>query len=241
MATSSIYNIRKLAEAIHDRLEDKAFPMTKIFKPHANAFIATQTAYEKAAVATEEAERARDDALERIGQADDALDASLDTYADDLSGAKLGPRQNPFKPFSKYAPSALKALPYATEPKAVRALVAEVAKKKPPSTVAKAGAACLARCVAVEKALSGFGKPTSAYQKALAARDAQLPELQKALKTLKTHAASAFADDASTLTALFAPPDTVQAPKQRRRKKAAKIAPDAAKPPSDGAVAENNP
>ncbi|MFT3768824.1 MAG: hypothetical protein QM820_25550 [Minicystis sp.] len=206
--------------------------MQKTFKTHAKVFIAIQTQFEAAAVAAEKAERARDDALAVVGQADEALDGSIDTYADDLSAAKLGPRQNPFKPFSKHPPSAMKALPYATEPKAVRALVAEVSKKKPPANVVKSGAACLARCTAVEKALKDLGKPASAYQKALAARDALLPGLQKAIKTLKTHAASAYADDEATVKALFAPPDAVQAPKVRRLKttKQAKPAPAPAKP-----------
>ncbi len=218
MTTGSIFTLRKHAEAIRDRLEDKAFTKNAGFKPHAKAFIAVQTKFDAAATAAEKAESTRDDALGRVGQEDEALDKSLDEYADAVSAAKLGPRQNPFKPFSKHAPSALKELPYAKEPAAVRALVAEVAKKKPPAAVTKAASVCLKRCGAVEKALKDFGKPAAAYQKALAARDALLPELQKGMKTLKTHAASAFADDALSLAALFAPPDTLQVPKQRRKK-----------------------
>lgn len=234
MAKRVRHDIRKVAQAIRDRLDDKAFPMTKGFGAYAKPFVATQTTYEKAAIAVEIASSGRDDALELLGQEDGGLDVSLDTYADDISAAKLGPRQNPFKPFSKYSPSAMKALPYATEPKEVRALVAEVAKKSPPPAVVKAGANCLAKCSAVEKALKDFGKPVAAYQKALATRDALLPDLQKALKTLKIHAASAFADDQSTLSALFAPPDAVVAPKQQRRKKAA---PAGAKTASGGSPA----
>ncbi len=220
MATSSISTLRKHAEAIAERLEDKAFAKDAGFKPHAKNFIAIQTKFEAAAINAEKAEGARDVALELVGREDEALDTSLDGYADALSAAKLGPRLNPFKPFSKYALSVLKELPYAKEPVQVRALVAEVVKKKPPAAVTKAGALCLKRCAAVEKALKAFGKPAAAYQKELATRDALLPELQKGLKTLKTHAASVFAGDAVTLAALFAPPDALQVPRQRRKKAA---------------------
>jgi hypothetical protein len=218
MKKSSIHTLRKQAEAVRDRLEDKAFSTPTGFKPHVKTFIAIQTKFEAAAIAAEQAESARDDALALVGDEDTALDTSLDDYADAVSAAKLGPRVNPFKPYSRHAPSALKDLPYAKEPAEVRDLVAAVAKKKPPVAVTKAGAVCLKRCAAVEKALKDFGKPAAAYQKALATRDAILPELQKALKTLKTHAASAFADDAATLATLFAPPEALQAPKQRRKK-----------------------
>jgi hypothetical protein len=216
MAKSARSDLRKQAEAIRNRLEDKAFPMKAAFKPHAKAFIAVQTQFEATSAVVDEAEQAKSDALDTIGEADDALDASLDIYADEISREKLGPRQNPFKPFSKHPPSAMKILAYANEVEAVRDLVAEVAKKKPPASVVKAGATCLARGAAVDKALKAYGKPATAYQKALKERDARLPELQKALKTLKVHAASAYADDEATLETLFAPPEAVQAPKQRR-------------------------
>lgn len=232
MAKTARSDLRTLAEAIRDRLEDKAFPMKAAFKPHAKTFIAVATHFEAAAATVDEAEQGKSDALDAIGESDEALDASLDTYADELSREKLGPRLNPFKPFSKHPPSAMKNLAYANEVEAVRELVAEVAKKKPPAPVTKAGAACLARAAAVDKALKAYGKPATAYQKALKERDARLPELQKAIKTLKVHAASAYADDAATLATLFAPPEAVQAPSPRRapRKKAANGAPEAQAP-----------
>jgi hypothetical protein len=222
MAKSSRSDLRSQAAAIHDRLQDKDFPMNAAFKPRAQAFVVVATAFEASAAAVDAAEQEKSDALDAIGAADDGLDASLDAYADALSAAGLGPRLNPFKPFSKHSPSALKALAYAKEAEAARALVAAVAKKSPPAAVKKAGAGILARCTEVEKALKAYGKPSTAYQKALAVRDARLLEVQKAIKALKTHAASAYADDEATVKALFAPADAVQAPKQRRAKKAAK-------------------
>jgi len=220
MAKRARSDLRTQAAVIRDRLEDKSFPTNPAFKPHAKGFIAIQTKLEAAASAVDDTDAAKADGLAAIGEADDQLDASLDAYADALSAAKLGPRLNPFKPFSKRSPSVMKDLPYAVEPDAVRALVAAVANKNPPAAVKKASAACLAKCAAVEKALAAYGKPASAYHKAVATRDALLPDMVKAIKALKTHAASAYADDAATLKALFAPPEAVQAPKQRRAKKA---------------------
>lgn len=233
MAKSARSDLRRLAAAIRGRLDDDDFPMMPAFRAPAKAFSTTQTKFEAASAAVDEAESAKSDALAAVGEADDSLDASLDDYADDLSAAKLGPRQNPFKPFSKHSPSAMKDLPYAVEPKEVRALVAAVAKKNPPAAVKKAGTACLAKCTAVEKALAAYAKPASAYHKAVVARDALLPEMQKAIKTLKTHAASAYAEDEATLKALFAPPAAVLAPKLRRPRKAKPTNGAPAKPPSD--------
>ena len=111
----------------------------------------------------------------------------------------------------------MKVLAYANEVKAVRELVTAVEKKKPGAAVLKAGKLCLTRAAAVEKALAEYGKPATAYTVALAARDALAPDLQKALKALKTHAASAYAGDPATLKALFAPAEAVQAPKAKRK------------------------
>lgn len=218
MARNARADLRKQVESIRKRLEQKGFPMKPAFKPHAKLFIALQSRFEAAAAAVDDADAAKKDALQAVGEADAALDAALDVYADELSRAGLGPRLNPFKPFSKYTPSAMKELAYATEPKEVRSLVTAVGKKKPPQAVTKASATCLARCKDVEKALDAYGAPSSAHKKALATRDALSLDMQKATKTLKKHAGSAYADDEATLQALFARPDAVEAPKRRRAK-----------------------
>lgn len=214
--------LRSYAGDIRDRLESKSAPMPKTMAPYAKAFIAVQAPFEHAAVVADDAETATHEALALVGKADDDLDAGVDDYADEVSGAKLGPRQNPFKPFSRYSPSVLEELPYSDEPTEVRALVAAVAKKSPPKAVVAGGATCLARCTAVEKRLKAYGTCSVAQVKALAARDLLKPGMQKAIKTLKTHAGSVLADDPAALEALFAPTTTLQAPKARRPKKPAR-------------------
>jgi hypothetical protein len=241
MAKTVRSDLRILAATVRARLEDKDFPMTAGFKPHAKAFIAEQTTFDAAAAAVDAAEEAKHDALALVGSADDELDTSVDGYADALSQHALGPRLNPFKPFSKYPPSKVKDLAYAIEVEVVRAIVAAVDKQKPPAAVIKAGKACLAHAAAVEKALAAYGKPATAYQKALAQRDARMPEMQKALKTLKKHAASAYADDEATVTSLFAPPEAVQAPKKRRPKSAKKAAAKSAKKTTAGSLPNGAP
>jgi len=216
MAKTARSDLRTQAATVRARLGDKAFPMKATFKPHVKTFIATQTKFEASAAAIDAAEQAKRDALAAVGEADDDLDGSVDAYADELSHDGLGPRLNPFKPFSKRSPSEVKEMAYATEVEVVRAVVAAVDKKKPPAAVKKAGKACLAKAAAVEKALAGYGKTATAYQRALVDREARMPEMQKALKTLKAHAASAYADDEATVKTLFAPPEAMQAPKKRR-------------------------
>lgn len=220
MTVVSIRGERAHAAAIATRLGDKGLGAGKKLGAHAKPFLDLQARFEAASAEADAAEVARSEALAAIGALDDALDASVDEYADAVSAAKLGPRANPFSPFSKYSPTKLKDRPYAEEPNDVRALVAAVGKKGPPAAVVAAGKACLARCAAVEKALAAYTKPTAAYEKALAARNAVLPDLLKAKKTLRVHAAAALIDDPATLKALFAKPTAVQAPKQRRAARA---------------------
>ena len=225
MTTGARSDLRILAEVIRDRLDDKAFVVKPAFKPHAKSFIAVQTKFASASALLDAAEQAKRD----------ALDAELDVYAGVVSSAGLGTRVRPCKAFTKLRVSDVKALAYAKEVDTVREIVAAVARTSPPANVTKAGTACLAKAAAVEKGLKAYSKPATAYQKALEQRDALLPELQKAIKTLKTHAASAYADDPATVKALFAPPEAVQAPKLRRapRKPKAGAAP---KPVTNGAV-----
>lgn len=217
MAKSSRSDVRTQAKTVRARLDDEAFPMKPEFKPHAKGFITTQTTYESAAAKADAAEQRKADALEAVGELDTVLDDGVDQYADTISANGLGTRQNPFKGFSKHSPGDMKVLAYANEVKAVRELVTAVEKKKPAAAVLKAGKLCLTRAAAVEKALAEYGKPATAYTVALAARDALAPDLQKALKALKTHAASAYAGDPATLKALFAPAEAVQAPKAKRK------------------------
>jgi hypothetical protein len=65
--------------------------------------------------------------------------------------------------------------------------------------------------------------------------------MQKAIKTLRTHAASAFVDDPASLEALFAPPEAVQAPKKQRAKKPAAAKMPAEAPKANGAAEGQSP
>jgi hypothetical protein len=76
--------------------------------------------------------------------------------------------------------------------------------------------------------LAKLTKPQAAFAKALAERDALLPEWSKALRTLRKHAAAAWDEDDGTYKALFAPLGAVQAPKKRRAKTKPAEAPVAA-------------
>ena len=139
--------------------------------------------------------------------------------ADKIVGAGLGTRKNPFESYSKYAPSKLTELPYAEEPKAIRALGVTLTKKKPPADVAKALAKSLKDATALEAALNKLIMPQAGYSKALGNRDALLPAWSKALGKLKKHAAAAWDEDVATYKAIFAPPGALQAPKKKRAKK----------------------
>jgi len=66
----------------------------------------------------------------------------------------------------------------------------------------------------------------------LAKRDLVLPERQK---RLRKHAESTYADGEATVTALFAAPEAVQAPRKRRAKREKKQAED--KQVANGAAA----
>jgi hypothetical protein len=212
---------RKHAALIRDRLCNGVFEIPEGLEGHVARFGELQAAYEQAAVATDAARKARAAALAAIGTADAALDESIEGLADAVSAAKLGPRANPFRRYSKHPPSALKALAYAKGTRAVRALVRAIRAVEPPPAVKKAAAACLARCAAVEAAIEAHVGPAAAYAVALAARDALLPGLQKGIKTLKLHAASAWVDAPGRFKAVFAPPSAIEAPKKRRARKAA--------------------
>lgn len=179
------------------------------------ALRSSHTGFDAAAAAAERAREARDAALDDVGDADDALDARIDDLATELVGARLGSRQNPLEAFSRHTPSALVALPYATEAKEVASIVAKIAKKRPPAPVAKAAAASGKAAKAVDAALKALTKPQAAYTKALAARDALLPALNKAIRKLKKHAAAAWDEDEATYKAVFARPAAVQAPTKR--------------------------
>jgi hypothetical protein len=220
MAGTNISEHRSYGQAVLDRLADT--PLPPALKPSVTAFTKAHGAYDAAAVLTDSAREKRDLALDLIGDLDDTFDTGAGQLADKMVGAGLGKRTNPFAGLSKHSPSQLTSLPYADEPKAMRALITEIQKKNPPAEVKKAIARCLKDATALESALDKLTKPQAAFAKALAARDALLPTWTKALRSLKRQAAAAWDDDEATYKAVFAPVGAVQAPKKARKKAPAK-------------------
>src|SRR5687767_11421833 len=121
MATTSIGEQRVYGRVVLERLGGAKAPAG--LKAQIAAFKKAHEGYEKAAASVEEERAKRDAAMDAVGDADDGFNASVSALADKIVGAGLGKRTSPFAAFSKLAPSALAALPYAEEPKAARALV----------------------------------------------------------------------------------------------------------------------
>ena len=219
MTTSSITEYRVQGAIVLERLSGTTVPIG--LKAYIAAFKKAHGDYEAAAAVTDAAREKRDLALEAVGETDDTFDTGINLLADKMVGAGLGTRKNPFADYSPHAPSKLTELPYAEEPKAIRALGVALTRKKPPADVAKALAKSLKDAAGLEVALNKLIKPQAAYSKALGDRDALLPAWAKALGKLKKHAAAAWDDDVATYKAIFAPPGAIQAPKKKRAKKTA--------------------
>ncbi|MEO7328827.1 MAG: hypothetical protein ABI193_09635 [Minicystis sp.] len=222
MATTNIREHRGYGQAVLDRLAGT--PIPPMLKPSVTAFTKTHGAYDAAAVLTDSARAKRDLALDLIGDIDDTFDIGANGLADKVVGAGLGKRQSPFAGLSKHSPSQLVSLPYAEEPKAIRALITALQKKNPPAEVKKAIARCLKDATALEGALGKLTQPQAAFAKAIATRDALLPAWTKALRSLKRQAAAVWDEDEATYKAVFAPVGAVQAPKKKTKKTPAKKA-----------------
>jgi len=219
MTTSSITKYRAQGAIILERLSGTTVPVG--LKAYIVAFKKAHDSYEAAAVVADTAREKRDLALDAVGETDDTFDTGINVLADKVVGAGLGARKNPFAAYSRYAPSKLAELPYAEEPKAIRALGIELTRKNPPADVAKALAKSLKDAAGLEVALNKLVKPQAAYSKALGDRDALLPAWAKALGKLKKHAGAAWDEDVATYKAIFAPPGAIQAPTKKRAKKTA--------------------
>jgi hypothetical protein len=215
---STIAKQRVQGAIILERLAGTTVPAA--LKPPIAAFRKSHGEYEAAAVVADTAREKRDQALDDVGEADHVFDAGVHYLGNKLVGAGLGTRKNPFAGLSNYTPSELTDLPYAEEPKAIRALGEALVRKDPPVEVTKALAASLKAAKAIEAALRALVKPQAAYSRALGARDALLPAWTKALGKLKKHAAAAWDDDPATYKATFAPPGAVHAPTKKKATKA---------------------
>jgi hypothetical protein len=225
-------DLRNLARAIVDRLATPTFKPPASLTADAKAFKSAATAFETAATKADAARGARDDQLVKVGDADAALDRSLDDLADAIVGAKLGKRSEPFAAFSKLSPSRMKELAYKKEVDAVAALLKAVDKSKPPKSVASVALAVKKNAARVSGELGALTGPAAASERALAARDALLPGLAKALGRFKIRAKAAWVDEPDKFKALFAPPTAVQAPKRPRKAKPAPPPPPQPPPPA---------
>jgi hypothetical protein len=224
MPKSAIEDHRALGSAVLARFEEAGVP--KALAPHATAFKKAHQAFEKAADVVDGAKKKRDAALGLVGDADTALDGTVDPLADKMIGAGLGTRRNAFGEASKHSPSALKALPYKTEIQAVRDLVDAVAAKGPPPDVKKCLEASSKAAAACEAALSKLTAPQAAYSRALGARDALLVPWTTTFSKLRANAKAVWHDEPATFDAMFAPPDKVQRPVKKRKKAKPKPAPN---------------
>jgi hypothetical protein len=204
-----------LGDVILERLGATTIPAA--VKKHVLDFKKSHAALAGANAAAETARGARDAALAAVGDADDALDAAIGVLRDKMIGAGMGNRTNPFSGFSSLTPTELTTIGYAREVKELRALAAKVKKAKPAADVAKQLAACEKLATGVETALAKLTKPQLALAKAMAARDALLPEWTKALGKLKRNAEAAWFEDRATYKAIFAAPSPVQETKKAKR------------------------
>ncbi len=147
MTTSSITKYRAQGAIILERLSGMTIPVG--LEPHIVSFKRLIATTKPPPWSPTRPAKARSRAR-RAGEADGTFDTGINVLADKLVGAGLGARKNPFEGYSKYAPSRLTDLPYAEEPKAIRALGAALAKKKPPTDVAKALAKSLRDAAGLE-------------------------------------------------------------------------------------------
>jgi hypothetical protein len=215
MSATNHTDHQTFGDVILERLGATTVPAS--VKKHVLDFKKSHAALAGANAAVEMARGVRDAALGAVGEADDALDAGIDTLRNKMIGAGMGNRTNPFAGFSSLTPAELVDAAYAREVKELRALAAKVKKAKPAADVAKQLATCEKLATGVETALAKLTKPQLALAKAMAARDALLPEWTKALGKLKRNAEAAWFEDRATYKAIFAAPSPVQETKKTKR------------------------
>ncbi len=204
------------------RIDDREAPkLPAAFAPDVKEFRSAVGPLVSAAEKAAEALVARDQALEKVGDADATLDVSLDDLADGVVGAKLGKRTSPFSGLSKYSPSALKNLAYKTEVDAVGILLEALAKKNPSAAVKAIAAKVQKNAAAVQKLLDAVTGPEARYVKARTARDALVPAASKAYGRFKLRAKAALLDEPGAYEALFAGRSALQAPVKKKAKKKA--------------------
>ena len=212
--------------ALVERLAATKLPSE--LKAYVARFKVAQSGLEKAAALAETARALRDRALAAVSQADASADRALDALANKMAGAEMAKRTSPFAGFSVHTPSQLAALPYAAEAKEVARLVASVKRAKPEASVLKAAEACAKAATEVATKLKALAGPQAEYSKALATRDALLPDWVAAQDRLERKAIGAWADDPPAFESVFRSTTRVEtrSGKGRRKKAATPAAPE---------------
>lgn len=217
MARSGLVQYRTQGNVVLERMKGQPVPAS--VKPALATFSKMHAAYAKASNAVDSARAARDTAMALLSRDDAALDDSIETLAERSVGAGLGSRTQPLAAFTRHSVTRLRNLAYKSEADEVLAMTGKIAKAGVPKNVAAASAKCAKLAKTVLADLATLVKPQAAYDKALAQRDALLPEWTRAYARLKLVAAAAWADDKATYAAVFAAPSDIQAPKPRRTSK----------------------
>ena len=187
----------------------------------AKTFAAQHTAYGVLLDAAVARGAARAAALAAIGETDERLDAQIARLADVLPAAGLSKRGQPFAGFSKHAPTALCDLGYTRQLDETAKLVKAVRKAKPGADVLAVCSAIDREAAALKKLLPAYDAAQKAWLKAVAARDALLPDWQKALTRLRVLARASLVDQPGGYEAIFARPESIAVAKRPRKKPAA--------------------
>lgn len=219
MARKDESNLLSRVKTALARLDDRAAPkIPGALAPAVKELRAVVVPFIAAAEKAAEALAARDAAFVKVGEADAALDTSIDDLADACVGAKLGKRTKPFEGLSKHSPSALKSLAYKNEVDAVRELLAALAKKNPPAAVKALAAKVQKNATTVQSLLDAVSGPEARYVKARKAREDLVPAVSKAYARFKLRAKAALLDDPGAYEALFSGRVAIQAPPKRKAK-----------------------
>lgn len=201
------------------------------------AFKKQHTSFKASGLAVAAAEKAYLQALGSVGALDKARDKTVLEIADEMPSAKLGTRASPFGDLCPYSPSRLVSLSYAAETREITSFVTKLLGVNPPAAIAKLCARLTGENKAVDAALNALSKPGSVLNQARAARDATLPDWDKALRRLKETAKPALRDSPGRFEAVFASPAAVQT-NVRPTRRAAKAAPTPESPAGEGAPAK---
>lgn len=204
-------------DAVLERLGGVTAP--KELQSYVAVFEAIHTELANKQEAVIAAKALRDEGIAAIVSADRASDEAVLDLANALVGARLGNRKNPFRDFSEHTPAELNKLGYKAQIKATRALAKKVDAKRPGKAVTDATRRCTSNAAAQEKAIVALAKPQAAYAKALAARDALLPDWSLALDRLRRKATGAWAEDPEMVETIFAEPSSMEAGRTKRPRK----------------------